>query len=141
MAVSFHSIFPTTLSNKKKLKDFLELLFYKYKRELESLDIIFCSDEYLLEINQTHLSHDYYTDIITFDLSPNKKAATIGELYISIERVKENALTNHTSFKNELHRVIFHGTLHLLGFMDKKKEEIIIMRQKEEECLTAYFNL
>lgn len=140
MSVNFHSLQATTLTNKKKLKLFIGSLFSNYGKTLDSLDIIFCSDDYLLQINQQHLSHDYYTDIITFDLSINKKAAIIGELYISVDRVKENAITNKQSFITELHRVIFHGTLHLLGFKDKSKADILVMRSKEEECLSKYFN-
>lgn len=139
MAVNFHHLQAFSLTNKKKLKEFIENLFIEHKKELDCLDIIFCSDDYLLGINQTHLSHDYYTDIITFDLSPNKKGPTIGELYISIDRVRDNALANKVTFKNELHRVIFHGSLHLLGFKDKKKADILLMRSNEEECLSSYF--
>jgi probable rRNA maturation factor len=140
MPVNFHQLQPTSLSAKKKLKLFIENLFLHHKKQLESLDVIFCSDAYLLEMNNTHLSHDYYTDIITFDLSTNKKAPIIGELYISVDRVKENATTIKTSFQNELHRVIFHGALHLLGYKDKKKADITTMRSMEETCLSNYFS-
>ena len=129
-----------TLSQQVKLKLFLENLFISEGKQLESLDIIFCSDEYLLQINKDHLAHDYYTDIITFDLSPSKKAATVAELYISIDRVKDNAKTNKVTISNELHRVIFHGCLHLCGFKDKKPADIITMRKMENKYLRLYFN-
>ncbi len=139
MPVKFHQLQKTSLANKIKLKAFIVSLFTDHNKTLDTLDIIFCSDEYLLQINQQHLSHDYYTDIITFDLSFNKQSPIIGELYISVDMVKENAITNKKSFSNELHRVIFHGVLHLLGFKDKAEADVVIMRQKEEECLSGYF--
>jgi rRNA maturation RNase YbeY len=90
----------------------------------------------VLEINRTYLKHDYLTDIITFDLSEGPE--TTAEVYISIDRVKENALHNKVSFKNELHRVVFHGALHLCGYIDKKREDIAKMRLKEDQYLALY---
>ena len=139
MAVSFHNQTSYNLSSKTKLKLFLENLFISECKELETLDIIFCTDEYLLQINIDHLAHDYYTDIITFDLSLSKKTPTVAELYISIDRVKDNAETNKVTITNELHRVIFHGCLHLCGFKDKKQADIIIIREMEEKYLRLYF--
>ena len=139
MAVNFHNQTNYNLSYKTKLKSFLENLFTSEGKQLETLDIIFCSDEYLLQINKDHLTHDYYTDIITFDLSPFKKSAIVAELYISIDRVKENAKTNKVTISNELHRVIFHGCLHLCGFKDKKSVDITTMRKMEEMYLGLYF--
>ncbi len=104
----------------------------------ESLTFIFCTDEYLLEINRSYLKHDYYTDIITFDLSENISSC-IGELYISIDRVKDNANTHAADTNTELHRVIFHGILHLCGYGDKSEQEIVIMRRKENYYLRQYF--
>ena len=103
------------------------------------MNYIFCSDEYLLEVNNNFLQHDFYTDIITFDLSLSKTSPTIGEIYISVDRVKENAITHKTSFELELHRVIFHGALHLCGYKDKTKKDALLMRDKEEDCLSMYF--
>ena len=140
MAVSFHNQTNYNLSSKTKLKLFLENLFISEGKTLNSLDIILCTDEYLFQINKDHLAHDYYTDIITFDLSPSKKAATVAELYISIDRVKENAKTNKVTISNELHRVIFHGCLHLCGFKDKKPADIITMRKMEDKYLWLYLN-
>ena len=139
MAVNFHNQTNYNLSSKTKLKAFLEKLFTTEGKQLDTLDIIFCDDEYLLQINRDHLAHDYYTDIITFDLSPSKKAATIAELYISIDRVKDNAKINKVTISNELHRVIFHGCLHLSGFKDKKPADIITMRKMEDKYLGLYF--
>ncbi len=98
--------------------------------ELVELSYIFCSDEYLLNINKEYLDHDYYTDIITFDNSDEEKSIE-GDLFISIDRIEENAKTLKVPFENELKRVMAHGVLHLCGYGDKSEEEIIIMRQKE----------
>lgn len=98
---------------------------------------IFVSDEYLLAINQKHLSHDFYTDIITFD-NTQTPGKTMAEIYISVQRVKENAVRFHTTFKNELHRVIFHGLLHLLGYDDSNQELKKMMTAKENEWLSQY---
>ncbi|MFT3703589.1 MAG: rRNA maturation RNase YbeY [Agriterribacter sp.] len=125
------------LQNRKELKGFIEQLFKKEKRPLDSLRYIFCSDEDLLKINAQYLRHHYYTDIITFELGSVK---TDGEIYISIDRVKENAQTFGTSFLKELHRVIFHGALHLCGYKDKLKADKEIMRKKEDRYLREYFD-
>jgi probable rRNA maturation factor len=127
-----------SLQSRSELKAFIETLFKKEKKKLESINYIFCSDKRLLEINQQFLRHDYYTDIITFDLSETD--ATQAEIYISIGRVKDNAKTEGVSFKSELHRVIFHGALHLCGYKDKSKVETSIMRVKEESYLLRYFS-
>ena len=95
---------------------------------------MFCSDNYLLEINKQYLNHDTYTDIITFDYS-TKKEPISGDIYIGIERVKENATTFSKSFENELHRVIIHGVLHLLGYKDKTKPAKQEMTKQEDICL------
>ncbi len=105
---------------------------------LESLNYIFCTDEYLIEVNQQFLQHDYYTDIITFDLS-EQGGPIVGEIYISIDRVRDNARANATKVYEELHRVIFHGALHLCGYKDKKPAEIREMRAKEDYYLAKYF--
>ena len=100
--------------------------------ELGCLNTIFCSDDYLLKLNREYLGHDYYTDILTFqiNLSP-----LFGDLYISIDRVKENATSLSLDFSNELARVIIHGLLHLLGYDDKKPDDICNMRAKENHYL------
>ena len=96
----------TSLTKRISLKIFITGIFKKEKKKLENLTYIFCSDEYLLEINKSHLKHNYYTDIITFDLSEIKGPIT-GEIYISIDRVRDNAKTLGVTIKEELHRVIF----------------------------------
>lgn len=123
--------------NKRVLKQFVEQLFKHEKRKLDTLAYVFCSDEFLLSINNTHLQHDYYTDIITFDLSESSNTV-IGEVYISVDRVKENAIINNTTFKNELERVVFHGALHLCGYKDKSKKDIIVMRAKEDYYINRF---
>lgn len=126
-----------TLAERTGLKQFIRQLFRKERKPLHSLNYIFVSDQRLLEINRQYLQHDYYTDIITFDLSDGP--ATVAEIYISIDRVRDNAQTLGTSFKAELHRVIFHGALHLCGYGDKRKSEQEIMRSKEDYFLNKYF--
>ena len=102
------------------------------------LNYIFCSDKELLRINQEFLGHDFYTDIVTFELSETPGKIQ-GEIYISIDRVKENAKKLGVSFKSELHRVIFHGALHLCGYGDKTKSEKEEMRETEDYYLELYF--
>lgn len=104
-----------------------------HNKKLGEISVIFTSDEYLLEMNRKHLGHDYYTDIITFNY--NEGAKINGDLFISVERVKENAEQYNSDFLQELRRVIAHGTLHLLGFNDKSSEEEREMRQREEDAL------
>jgi rRNA maturation RNase YbeY len=103
------------------------------------LNIIFCSDEYLLSINKQFLNHDYYTDIITFDLSESKRGPVTAELYISYDRVKDNARQMETTTTKELHRVVFHGLLHLLGYKDKTTKDQMEMRKMEDKLLAKYF--
>ena len=99
---------------------------------------MFCSDEYLLRINRDYLQHDYYTDIITFDLS-EPGGPVQGEIYISVDRVRDNAKELAVSIQKELHRVIFHGVLHLCGYTDKTKQDQARMRALEEKYLDLYF--
>ena len=124
------------IKGKTNIKLAVIALFEKEKKELERLDYIFCSDEYLLQINKDFLKHDYYTDIITFDLSESTK--TKGEIYISLDRVRDNSIIHNTSFTDELLRVIFHGALHLCGYRDKSKIEKAEMRKKEQYYLYNY---
>jgi probable rRNA maturation factor len=126
-----------SLKERTKLKSFIQMIFKKEGFKLKSLNYIFCSDEYLLQLNQQFLKHDYYTDIITFDFSTSKEKE--GEIYVSIDRVKDNAKRLNTGFNNELHRVIFHGALHLCGYKDKSKNELQLMRDKEDRYLKLYF--
>ena len=127
-----------TLSERSTLKSFIETLFKKEKKKLQALNYIFCSDEYLLQINKQYLRHDFYTDIITFGLSEPDEPIN-AEIYISVDRVRENAGQFKTTLRKEMHRVIFHGALHLCGYRDKKKKEEILMRQMEDKYLGLYF--
>jgi len=112
-------------------------MFRKEKKGLSALNYIFCTDKRILDINRQFLKHNFYTDIITFDLSETDRI--YAEIYISIDRIKENAKKLGFSFKSELHRVIIHGALHLCGYNDKTKVEKLNMREKEEVYLTQYF--
>lgn len=141
MPVQFHQLEPVTLKDRTKLKSFIAQLFKREGKVLADLNVIFCSDEYLLGVNNQFLNHDYYTDIITFDLSEPKSKKTTAELYISIDRVKDNAATVKATVSQELHRVIFHGCLHLCGYKDKSKKDVELMREKEEEWLNRYFKI
>ncbi len=123
-----------TLRNRTKLKKLIERLFIKEGKRLARLNYIFCSDNALLKINRQYLKHDYYTDIITFDISETPDQI-VGEIYISVDRVKDNAKKTGEFVTSELHRVIFHGALHLCGFGDKSKNERLVMRKKEDYCL------
>ncbi len=138
MPVRFHQIIKTRIDNKKELKLFLEKMLSKSGQNHFELDIIFCDDQYLLDINRRFLKHDYYTDIITFDLSDSNDFLK-AELYISGEMVSENAKNQLVSFKNEIHRVIFHGVLHLLGYTDKTASKKVELRKMEDIWLSLYF--
>jgi probable rRNA maturation factor len=135
--IQFHFLLPVSFTQRTLAKDVIRHLFKKEKTRLEQLQFIFCSDEYLLEINKQHLNHNYYTDIITFDLSETPDAVT-GEIYISIDRIKENAQTYKAPFKQELLRVIFHGALHLCGYKDKTEKDEAMMRKAEDKYLQYY---
>ena len=105
---------------------------------LKKIDVHGCSDEELLVINKEHLNHDYYTDIITFDYSRGDRIS--GELFISLDRVKDNAQALGVTYTSELRRVVTHGMLHLTGLKDKTEEEIKVMRHKEDEVLAYLEN-
>ena len=137
-AVSFRSADRhLQLTGKTGLKAFIQALFRKERKQLGSLTYIFCSDEFLLQINRDFLKHDYYTDILTFGLS-EKGQPVEAEVYISLDRVKDNAETLGIGYRQETLRVIFHGALHLCGYKDKKKSEIALMRAKEDQYLRLF---
>jgi len=135
--IQFHFQQKGDLKDRRKLKTFLCSIFKKEGRRLDSLHFIFCSDKALLAINREFLGHDYYTDIITFNLAENSKIE--GEIYISLDRVRENARNLEQPLYVELHRVMFHGVLHLCGYRDKTRREIQLMREKESKYLSDYF--
>ena len=120
-----------TLKNKTIIRNWLRETISAEGYVLEELNFIFCSDEYLLGINQQYLDHDTYTDVITFDNSEAAKTI-VGDIFISIDRIKENAKEFKHDFMDELCRVMVHGTLHLLGYPDKGKVAKKIMTEKED---------
>jgi probable rRNA maturation factor len=136
--VFFHYINRTTpLRNKKRIKFFIQEIFKCEKIRLVRLQYIFCSDAFLLKINKKFLNHSFYTDILTFNLNGRNQDIN-GEIYISIDRVKENAALFKTTFKEELLRVLIHGALHLCGYNDVTRIEIKKMRRKEEYYLQMF---
>ena len=128
-----------SISNPQACSDWISSIITSHQFSLEEINYIFCSDDYLLQINIDYLNHDYYTDIITFDNSEEPKVIE-SDIFISIERVKENAQEQSTLFEEELNRVMIHGVLHLLGYGDKTKEEKTVMREKEDACLSLLKN-
>ena len=137
--IHFHYLTqPFHFPNRTQLKSFLLKVAKREGHTIDTINYIFCDDAYLLEINQQYLNHDTYTDIITFQLNP-KGEALLSDVYISVERVKENAAIHNTTFTQELHRVIFHGLLHLCGYKDKTKKDQEEMRKQEDRCLNNYF--
>lgn len=136
----FEADVASQLKQKRNLSSFLKGLVLQYL-DVKKIDIsyIFCDDAYLLEKNRQFLNHDTLTDIITFDLS-EKDTELVSEIYISIDRIRENAGKFRIDYQTELHRVIFHGALHLCGFKDKKKEDKALMTEMENDCLKKYFN-
>lgn len=123
------------LKNPVKTSTWIRKVIKNEGKSLRSLNYVFCTDEYLREMNIQFLKHRTYTDIITFNYNPSKMEIE-GEIYISVDRVRENAETFQTDFPTELNRVIIHGVLHLLGFNDKTKAEKTAMREKEDACLS-----
>lgn len=121
-------------SGKRLTSKWLTLVAESEIRRIGDIAVIFCSDDYILQINQQYLSHDYYTDIITFDYSEGDKLS--GDLFISIDTVRANAEEYGTDFKDELNRVIVHGILHLIGYDDHNDKDIAVMRKKEDYYLS-----
>jgi rRNA maturation RNase YbeY len=136
--IRFHFLQKISLRDRQKIKNTLTLLFKKEKKSLAELDYIFVSDNRLLEINRQFLQHDDYTDIITFPLSAPGQPVS-GEIYISSDRVRENAVEFGCTIQTELLRVIFHGALHLCGHADKTTPQRAAMRQLEEKYLALHF--
>jgi len=123
------------LPNQPVIIDWINSTADQEGQTVQSLNFIFCSDKYLHQINVEYLDHDTYTDVITFPYMENGKAIE-GDIFISIDRIQENANNFKTTFENELHRVMIHGTLHLLGYGDKTSEDKLKMTEKENEYLT-----
>jgi rRNA maturation RNase YbeY len=135
--ITFNNLGRRPRIKRDKTSLWLRQIIELYNKNLMDLNYTFCSDQELLEINKEYLQHDYYTDIISFDLSELKKEIH-GDIYISIDRVKENAKYNKCTFEIELNRVLAHGLLHLIGFKDKTKKEIQTMRRAEDEALAIW---
>lgn len=123
----------------QSVKLWIEEVVEKHGKTVGELYYYFCSDEKLLEINRERLSHDFYTDIVTFPLTDCETVLS-SEFCISVDRIKENAVTFGRTYESELHRVIIHGVLHLIGFDDLTDEEEKEMREKEEEALKSLFS-
>ncbi len=122
---------------KKLLRQWIALTIQAHHKKLGQIDYIFCSDEHLLQMNKQYLNHHTLTDIITFDYSNELTAEVAGEIYISINRVRENAEVFKCTFNDELLRVMIHGVLHLCGFKDKTKNQKQIMRAQEDEAIKS----
>jgi len=137
MTISFVSHeFNQRITNKAELKKWLQAVAKSEKKSIGDLTYIFTGDDYLHDLNKKYLHHNTLTDIITFDYSED--GILNGDIFISIERVKENALKFKATFKEELYRVMVHGLLHLAGYTDKTKAAKAIMRKKENEALVAF---
>jgi len=128
-----------TLKERGNLKGFINNLIIKEKRKLNNLNYIFCSDQALLRINRKYLGHNFYTDVVTFDLSSSPKEI-LADIYISVARIKENAKNLQIPIKEELHRVMFHGLLHLCGYNYKTEQQKKLMRKMEDFYTTLYFS-
>jgi probable rRNA maturation factor len=141
MAISFFEENITfRLKERNRVKQWLRHLAAEEKFQIKELNFIFCTDEYLLKINQDYLQHDTYTDIITFDNS-EEETLLEGDIFISIDRVQENAKKENVLFEDELHRIMSHGLLHLMGYKDKKKEDQFAMKVKEDFSVSLFHTL
>ena len=138
MPITFHNndIKPPSIQ-KAALKKFIAAQALKQAKRNLRVSYIFCTDDFLLSINKQFLNHDFYTDIITFPLGETGEEIE-AEIYISVDRVKDNAAKFKSDFKDELNRVIFHGILHLMGYKDKSKADKETMRRKENEWLRKF---
>lgn len=125
-----------TLDNEEAISHWISNVIKSEDKKEGEINYIFCDDEYLLQINQEHLQHDYYTDIISFDYTVGNEIS--GDMFISIERVKENAVDFNVSFEEELKRVLVHGVLHYCGYKDKSEDDELLMRSKEDEKLAMF---
>jgi probable rRNA maturation factor len=137
MPISFFSEeTPFTLKGKKEITQWIKNVAGSYNKKVGEINYVFCDDDFLLRMNQEHLQHDTYTDIITFDYS--EETTIEGDIYVSIDRVRENAETFQQPFEQELRRVMIHGVLHLVGYKDKTDDEEKQMRALESKHLEAF---
>ncbi len=136
MSIRFYTEdYPFRPNQKRKHYAWLKKVIAFENKELDKINVIFCSDQYLLNLNTTFLNHDYLTDVITFQYESDP---ILGDIYISIDRVKENAVIFKNSFLQELRRVIVHGILHLCGYQDKSKQQKEIMRSLESKYIELF---
>jgi len=142
MAISIHfqGVKRPYFASNKLIRTWLPAACLEFDRKIGDLTLVFVSDDYLLEMNRQFLQHDYYTDIITFDHGTERKKIS-GELYMSLDRIKENAALHQEKYSSEFHRVIAHGVLHIIGFQDKTKNEKISMRSCENHFLDVYLSI
>lgn len=124
------------LKNEGLFSDWIERVVLSEGKELGEVSYIFCDDEYLLQINQEYLNHDTFTDIISFDYSEGSLIS--GDVFVSIERVLDNAANFNVPFEEELKRVIIHGILHYCGYKDKSENDEMLMRSKEDEKIKLF---
>ena len=137
-SISFHNEGVNTKTpSKRLLKAWIKEFVSNHGKKVGELAFVFCSDEKILEVNQNFLQHDYYTDIITFDYSEGEVIS--GDIFISVERVLENAASHQVDYNTELLRVLSHGVLHLIGFQDKEEKMKIEMTRNEDLCMSLFF--
>lgn len=133
--INFHIQVPGfKLSGRREIKKWVTNVIIDHGKRPGQIDFIYCSDEYILGLNKKYLGHDYYTDILTFDYSEDENLVS-GDIFISIDRLRENAKELEIPLQDELNRVMVHGILHLLGYGDRTKEERTLMRGKEDYYL------
>lgn len=137
--IVFNSLTNFVLKSKLFYKKWIKAIAASEGYQVAEISYIFCDDNYLLELNKKYLNHDTYTDIITFDYVEGTRLS--GDIYISIERVRDNARIFNQPFEQELRRVLSHGVLHLCGYKDKRKSDAQLMRQKEEAAIALYENM
>jgi probable rRNA maturation factor len=134
--IRFHFLSRAALRSRTAIKEVVSKILADHGRVPEAINYIFCDDEYVRAINASYLKHDFYTDIITFDLS-NEPDRVLADIFISVDRVRDNAKAAGSGMQEELVRVILHGALHLSGFRDKRASEIRAMREAEERYLAV----
>lgn len=134
--ISFNYEVEFDLSNEEHFSKWISEVILSENKKEGDINYIFCDDEYILEINKQYLQHDYYTDIISFDYSVGNELH--GDIFISVDRVRENAIDFNVSFDEELKRVVIHGVLHYCGYKDKSENDEQVMRQKEDEKIKMF---
>lgn len=134
--ISFNYELDFSLQNEDTFSSWISSVIVSENKKEGDINYIFCDDEYILEINKQYLNHDYYTDIISFDYSIGNELH--GDVFVSIDRIRENAVDFKVPFEDELKRVIIHGVLHYCGYKDKTSEEEVLMRVKEDEKIAMF---